>query len=361
MLKSHRMERPFGKCSNNCAYLFFAFIILSCLLFTYNGIASDSPAESKANKLKILHIMSYHYPWKWTEDQLNGFKFALKDVNIEYKIFQMDTKRKSGEGWKQKVANEAIELIKEWKPDLVYTNDDNAQQYVVTKFVNDEIPFVFSGVNADPAKYGFVGSKNITGVLEQEHFIASINLLKKIVPKVKKIAVILDDGPTWPGVTRRMKSKLNQIQDVEFTRWEVIKTFSQYKDMITSLQNEVHAIALLGIFTYKDIDGKNVKYTDVLKWTAEHSRLPDFSFWADRISNGTLCAVTVSGYEQGLAAGKIARKILIDGHRPNSIPMVPTLKGEPMVSLARANKLGLTLETEILLFSQVIDKFNWEK
>lgn len=361
MLKSHRMERPFGKYSSNCVYLFFTFIILLCLLFTYNGIASDSPAEPKGKKIKILHIMSYHYPWKWTEDQLNGFKFALKDVDIEYKIFQMDTKRKSDEAWKQKVANEAIELIKNWKPDLVYTNDDVAQKYVVTKFVNHEIPFVFSGVNADPAEYGFVGSKNITGVLEQEHFIASVNLLKKIDPRVKKIAVILDDGPTWPGVTRRMKSKLNQIQDVEFIRWEVIKTFSQYKDTITSLQNEVDAIALLGIFTYKGIDGKNVEYTDVLKWTAENSRLPDFSFWADRISYGTLCTVTVSGYEQGLAAGKMARKILIDGDRPNSIPMVPTLKGEPVVSLARANKLGLTLETEILLFSQVIDKFNWEK
>jgi hypothetical protein len=31
-------------------------------------------------ELKILHIMSYHSPWKWTDDQFNGFKAALKGV-----------------------------------------------------------------------------------------------------------------------------------------------------------------------------------------------------------------------------------------------------------------------------------------
>jgi hypothetical protein len=56
---------------------------------------------------------------------------------------------------------------------------------------------VFSGVNASPDKYGFAGSTNITGVLEQEHFVATVNLLRDLAPHTKKIAVIIDDGPTW--------------------------------------------------------------------------------------------------------------------------------------------------------------------
>ena len=49
--------------------------------------------EVSGEKFKVLHIMSYHSPWKWTDDQLQGFKDALSGLDIEYKVFQMDTKK----------------------------------------------------------------------------------------------------------------------------------------------------------------------------------------------------------------------------------------------------------------------------
>jgi hypothetical protein len=85
-----------------------------------------SSHESK-QEWKILHIMSYHSPWKWTDDQFNGFKAALRGMDIEYRVFQMDTKRKSTEEWKQRVGREARDLIDTWKSDLVYTNDDSVR------------------------------------------------------------------------------------------------------------------------------------------------------------------------------------------------------------------------------------------
>ena len=201
-------------------------------------------------KWKILHIMSYHSPWEWTDDQLKGFKDALRDLDIEYRVFQMDTKRKSSEEWKEKVGKEAKELIESWKPDLVYTSDDNAQKYVATYYVNSDIPFVFSGVNADPNNYGFMGSKNITGVLEQEHFVESVQLLKETVPNVYKIAVIFDEGPTWPGVMKRMKANLDKLPGIEFISWETIKTFEQFKNRMKALQTKADAVALIGIFIF---------------------------------------------------------------------------------------------------------------
>jgi ABC-type uncharacterized transport system substrate-binding protein len=340
------------------------FFIFSLCWGGYGQISrSKAHAESISSHKttwKILHIMSYHSPWKWTDDQLKGFKDALQGLNIKYKVFQMDTKRKSSEEWKQKVGKEARKLIETWKPDLVYTDDDAAQEYVAKYFVNSNIPFVFSGVNADPQKYGFVGSKNITGVLEQEHFVESVQLLKDIVPNVHKIAVIFDDGPTWPGVMKRMKDNLDKLPGIEFISWDTIRTFKQYKQRMNELQTQTDAVALLGIFAFTDEDGNNVPYTEVLKWTAENSMLPDFSFWKDRISYGTLCTVTVSGYEQGLSAGKIARGILVDGKSPSDYPMKPTIKGEPVISLARANRLGMRIQSGILLTAQVINKFAWE-
>ncbi|MFT5702406.1 MAG: ABC-type uncharacterized transport system substrate-binding protein [Desulforhopalus sp.] len=334
--------------------LYGIMILLLSVLFCGEAFAQEG------RQFKVLHIMSYHSPWKWTDDQFNGFKYALKDLDVEYKVLQMDAKRKSSKESMEEVAMKAREIINTWKPDLVYTNDDAAQKHIVKHYVNSATPFVFSGVNINPIQYGFLGSKNVTGVMEQEHFIETVKLLQKIVPSVRKIAVIFDDAPTWEGVGGRMLAKLPQLKDINVTRWSVIGSFKEYKQLVQELQTEVDAIALLGIFGFKDEDGKPVPYTDVLRWTAENSNLPDFSFWKDRISYGTLCSVTVSGYEQGLAAGILAYRILHDGISPASLTMAPSVKGEPVLSLARAKKLGINVEADILLTSEVVTEFKWD-
>jgi len=323
--------------------------------------AVSSAADVKGKKLRILHVMSYHSPWRWTDGQFDGFKEALTGLDVEYKVFQMDTKRNSSEEAKNKAGAAARALVESWKPDLVYTSDDDAQIYFARHYVGSRILFVFSGVNEDPAKYGFSGSPNITGVLEQEHFVESVRLLKEIVPNVKRIAVIVDGDPMWIPVLRRMKEKAAQLPDVEFFDWDVIRTFKEYQDRIKSYQKRADAVALIGIFTFKDEAGKNVPYQTVLQWTAENSRLPDFSFWSDRVHYGTLCAVNVSEREQGLAAGRMARSILAEGKSPSSIPMSPTTKGIPVVSLARAKTLGIKVKSGILLSGEVIREFDWKK
>jgi ABC-type uncharacterized transport system substrate-binding protein len=345
---------------HRCTKILVTVMVALGLQFMSTPGAFGQSPDAPKKKFKILHVMSYHLPWVWTQDQLNGFKDALRDLNVEYKVFQLDTKRHNSDEWRKSAGKAARDLIDTWHPDLVYTNDDDAQKYVTKYYVGSNIPFVFSAVNADPEKYGFVGSKNITGVLEQEHFVESVQLLREIVPDVRKIAAVFDDGSTWPAVIERMKSKLDQIPEVEIVNWDIIKTFQEYKDKMKQYEHQVDAVALIGVFTFKDAAGENVPYQEVLQWTAENSTLPDFSFWKSRIPFGTLCTVTVSGYEQGLAAGKMARSILVEGRSPSSFSMQPTIKGEPVISLARARRLGLNIKTGVLLSGQVIEKFQWE-
>jgi hypothetical protein len=92
----------------------------------------------------------------------------------------------------------------------------------------------------------------------------------------------------------------------------------------------------------------------------QYTGAPYFSFWESLIGPGTLCVVTVSGYEQGLAAGKIARSSLVEGRNPASLVMEPTIKGELMISLARARWLGIAVNTTMLLTARVAEKIDWE-
>jgi len=197
-------------------------------------------------------------------------------------------------------------------------------------------------------------------VAEHEHFGESVRLLKRVVPTVKRLVVVLDDAPMWAPVVERMKAA-KLPPDVSIVAWDTIRTFDEYKQRVAAYHTMADAIALIGIFNFKDGAGSNVPYQEVLRWTAENSSLPDLGFWVDRVHHGTLVAVTVSEYEQGLSAGRLARKILVDRKSPRDLPMLPTTKGLPVISLARANKLGIKVHSDLLLSAKIITHFEWTK
>ena len=320
---------------------------------------ADVAVQPDGAPTRILHVMSYHTPWRWTEGQLEGFKAGLGDVKAEFKVFELDTKRHSEAAQKAERGKAARALVEQWAPHLIYTTDDDAQELVTRHYLNTPIVQVFSGVNKAPAEYGFDKASNVTGVVEHEHFAESVQLLKRIVPGMKRLVVVLDDATMWAPVVERMKAA-KLPPDVKIVGWETIRTYDEYKRRIKAFPEMADAIALIGIFNFKDGAGKNVPYQEVQRWTAENSSLPDLGFWVDRVHHGTLVAVTVSEREQGLAAGRLARQILVDRKLPRDLPIQPTTKGAPVISLARAKKLGIKVHSDLLLLTQVITRFDWD-
>lgn len=311
-----------------------------------------------ASPVRIFHVMSYHSPWRWTDWQLEGFRDAL-GLPLQLRVFQMDNKRQSGPGLMEQMGARARAQIDQWKPDLLYVSDDVAAEHVARHYAGSQLPVVFSGVNADPAQYGLAGAPNLTGVLEQEHFVESVRLLQSMVPQARRLVVVVDPAPMWQPVLARMRAAAPRA-GIEIVGWETIATWADYQARIGWWQDRADALALIGVFQFRDQNGRNLPYEQVLRWTAEHSRLPDLSFWEDRVRFGTLASVTVSEREQGLAAGRLARAILVDGQSPASLPMRPTAKGLPMISLARARRLGLQVRSGVLLSSSVFTHFEWE-
>jgi ABC-type uncharacterized transport system substrate-binding protein len=217
-------------------YLFGWLVGVACLLLVLPISAAAAPAPG-AKEFRILHIMSYHSPWRWTDRQLEGFQEEMKGLPATYKVFQMDTKRLSATESKERKGLEARALIESWKPDLVYSTDDDAQEYVARHYVNAKIPFVFSGVNNQPAAYGFAGSSNVTGVLEQEHFVQSVLLARKIVPNARRIALIFDDAKMWEPVRARIESAMPQLAGMTIVAADTVLSFADYKRKIAEYQN----------------------------------------------------------------------------------------------------------------------------
>lgn len=321
---------------------------------------AQTPATTSV--FRILHVMSFDSPWRWTDGQFAGFKEGLRsDVRAEYRVFQMDVKRNGSREAKEQKGREARELIAAWKPDLVYTSDDDAQEFVTRHYLNQKLPFVFSGVNKEAREHGIDGASNVTGVLEQEHFVESVKLLQALAPQIKRLAVISDLGPQWTPVIARIRAHMERLPGVTLTAVDQVKTFDEFKEKLAAYPAIADAVVQLGIFNLAGRDGKNVPYQEVQKWASQNSTLPDTSFWIDRVHFGVLASVTISEREQGLAAGRLARAILVDGKVPDSLPMRPTVKGHPAINLARAKQLGIAVKSSLLLSSEVVTHYEWDK
>ncbi|MBL8491964.1 MAG: hypothetical protein JNM82_14375, partial [Rhodocyclaceae bacterium] len=210
-------------------------------------------------------------------------------------------------------------------------------------------------------EHGFEGTANVTGVLEQEHFVESVRLLQALAPQVRRLAVISDPGIQWPPVIARIRAAMDRLPGVTLAAVDQVRTFDEFKERLAAYPAVADAVVQLGIFNLAGQDGRNVRYQEVQKWAALHGTLPDTSFWIDRVHFGVLAAVTISEREQGLAAGRLARAILVEGKAPASLPMQPTMKGHPAINLARAKRLGISVRSSLLLSAEVVTGYEWEE
>lgn len=213
---------------------------LALILATIVALHLAVPDIARANpeRFKILHVMSYHATWKWNREQFQGFKAALADLPTEYRVVELNSKRQSSNAAILAQAKQADAIIQNWKPDLLYANDDIAQKYVSQNYVDTDLPIVFSAVNRDPSEYGFTDSTHVTGVIEHEHFVPTIRLLKQIVPDVKRIAILVDPDPTWKGVMARIRATARQIPDIEITHWVLADDLDEFRERLTHYKTQ---------------------------------------------------------------------------------------------------------------------------
>ena len=337
---------------------------LCLLLVPQAGLAVEPvPAVAATTKpLRILHVTSFDSVGRWTTEQFEGFRTALgPDLKAEFRVVELDTLRRSAVPEQQERARQARQLIESWRPDLVYATDDEAQDLVTRYYYNAAVPFVFSGLNKSPAQHGLTGAHNITGVLEQEHFAESVRLFKALVPGARRFQVLCDMAPLWTPTIERISRAAQTLDNVQIVAIDRIDSYAEFQKHVLENTNQSDAYIFLGISTFKDERGANVRLQEVQQWLASHSRVPEISFWSERVYYGALTGVTVSAREQGLAAGKLARAILVEGRNPASLPVVASKKGTPAINLARARALGIMPRSRELLTSEVATDFEWDK
>jgi len=215
---------------------------------------------------RVLHVMSFDSPWRWTDGQWAGFREGLAEPGLLTEVFKMDVNRHSSAEAKAERARLALERIQQWKPDLVYLSDDDAVAGVAGPLAGSATPLVFSGVNRGLAEHGLSGAANVTGVLEREHVVETLRLLRALAPGVRRLAVISDGVGYWDTVIARVRERLAQVDGLELVSLDRVASFADYQQRMRRYDTQADAVLQLGIFTLTAADGSKVPYQDVQRW-----------------------------------------------------------------------------------------------
>jgi ABC-type uncharacterized transport system substrate-binding protein len=344
--------------------------IIIALLMVISLCAAACSSES--GKPKILVVHSYHEGWGWNQDIQRGIieglsrERFLEGRGYQIKTFYMDTKVTYITPEKiEERGVKAIDLIREYKPDLVFVNDDDALKYVAVayteKYPEESIPFVFSGTNLDPSIYAPVDSLKkpggtITGALERFPFHDAFALGKRIVPQATRIVLMADPSSSSTFVVNAFKERyLDKVSDspLEIIGPIQVNTFDEWKEKIAVYQTEAD---LLGILTYhqlRDQKGNVVPAPEVVDWTVHNSVLPEVGILTFHAEDGFLAALGVSGYKTGIYVGILGGEIL-KGTSPGDIPIIDTEVTDVAFNLERAAMLGIEIPTDELVIADVV-------
>jgi putative ABC transport system substrate-binding protein len=220
------------------------------------------------------------------------------------------------------------------------------QNVAVAKQATGTIPIVMTG-SGDPVGSGLVVSLarpggNVTGlaVLSTEIVGKQLELLKEMVPKVSRVAILWN--PTNPPHRRALEAAKIAAHSlgIQLDALEAQRPDDLERAFAAMTRERAGALLVLR-------DGMFLLHSKRIVDLAAKSRLPAMSEGKDELANGGLMAYGPSLSESFRRAATYVDKIL-KGAKPADLPVEQPTKFELVINLKTAKALGLTIPQSLL-------------
>lgn len=358
---------------NKSAMYYILGNLVLVLLLLITGCSSDSAVDAAENSApptvassqynrrhpaRVLRLDSYHASYSWSQEVAAGVEqglaisgYSVAEGNLIIDQFYMDTKRNSDPDYFEQIAQETIAYIRQTDPDLVIVNDNNAIRLVVQPLLDEGIPFIYSGLNDDPATYGLTTSPYTTGVLERTYTEEIMNWIDRVFPTATRIMCIFDGSVTTQAYLPQIQTA---IAESRFAGSPIYTTnsFDEWQTLVTSAPADSQVI-LIGLYqTLRDADGAPIEDVEVMKWTVENSSIPLVPLWEFSVQQGALGGTVISGEVQGYEAGVLAAEVL-NGAAPHSLPVVTPRRGKLVINRQAMQQWDVNVPLDLLEISEV--------
>jgi putative ABC transport system substrate-binding protein len=246
------------------------------------------------------------------------------------------------EGKTERLPGLAAELAA-LNPDVIVAN--TTQATLAAKQAAAATPIVMINVT-DPVGFGLVASLahpggNVTGLTDFGFELSSksVELIREIVPKATRIAVLVSDNPVHPF-------QLREIQDAA-KRFELTivpasaMTTDELEKAVAFAKANAAALIVLG-------GGLQSGNREKISELAKKARLPTVAYVRPYVDAGALASYGQEVLPQYRLAATYVDKIL-KGAKPADLPVEQPIKFELVINLHTAKALGLTIPQSLLL------------
>lgn len=304
-------------------------LALSLLLSTI--ILGQEVKKPKDIKIGVTQIVEHQA----LDSARVGFEKALKDggygeANLDYQNAQGDF------GTAQLIGQSFVQ----GKKDLIYAISTPSAQaaYNATK----SIPIIITAVT-DPKSAGLTGD-NITGTSDATSIKEQLDVVKQLLPKVKKVGILYNT------------SEQNSIVQVDAAKvaanelgMEIIETgVNNVNDIASGIDSLLKKVDVLYIPT----DNLVVSATPLVIDRANKANVPVVGCIEDQVQQGALITKTIDYEKLGYQTGKMAIEVL-NGKAPKDMP-IETLKDmQIIVNKKTAEKYGINIDNPILKDAKV--------
>jgi putative ABC transport system substrate-binding protein len=226
-------------------------------------------------------------------------------------------------------------------PDVIIAIATPSAQSLVA--ATKSIPIVYSGV-ADPIAAQLVkdwkpSGTNVTGLSHMLDLNKQIDIMKQVVPGMKKVGIVYNPGEINSAVVVKQLKSLLEKQGVTLIDVAAPRTV----DVGPAAKSLIGKVDLI----YSTTDNNVVSTYESLVKVCNDAKIPLVASDTDSVKRGAIAAYGVNFYALGRATGKIVARIL-QGEKPGNIPSSVSKDLALFINPAAAQKQGVTLAPAFL-------------
>lgn len=314
-----------GKMRSICA-------VLLAVLFSVFIAAPAMAADKSVLVTAIVDHPALDAIREGTRDELKAGGYeAGKNLKWEFQSAQGDAG----------TANQIARKFVGENPDVIVAIATPSAQSLVA--ATKTIPIVYSGV-ADPIAAQLVkdwkpSGTNVTGLSHMLDLNKQIDIMKEVVPNVKRVGIVYNPGEVNSAVVVKQLKGLLAKQGITLIDVAAPRTI----DVGPAAKSLIGKVDMI----YSTTDNNVVSTYESLVKVCDDAKIPLVASDTDSVKRGAIAAYGVNFYDLGRATGKIVLRIL-QGEKPGNIPSSVSHDLALFINPAAAQKQGVTLNPDFL-------------
>ena len=326
-----------------------AFIVV---LFTFSVLSVPCSAEEKVYKIEVLQVakidafqISYNAFLDTLKNEgfVQGKNLKVNRVIIDYNVEGGGFLDKMGVLFK--IKSEASRIASA-KPDLAVTIGTPATKYARDKITSAGIPLVFIAV-AIPQAAGCPsltnGGPGVTGATLYFDMKSALKIVKAAFPNIKTIGMVSSEDEN--GIAHVQDAKKNAPGFGMTVISKQVSKKDSIKPAIKALKDQGAEAYAIPLDTYYGI--KNYQNVNDLDEFCRANKIPIISFVFQH-TKGAVLSVGTDFDTVGELGGQNALKVLKEGKKPETLPILKQEDLKIMVDTERMKALDIQIPMEIL-------------